>query len=212
MNQNKEHTKSYDRITCYFRQKLEEKVFHTVKEKCLVKNSNNEEGYFLYHVKLQNLDFYCDYSDDELQHMISTCTDILEVLKQRANAGETKESLADIKKRIEERNQDLSPEHRDHLNGIGYAREVSSDECETLIYLLGVYTRVGGAYAMLLAYPRMRQANAIIFETFIDRFDDTGVYYTSLYFLTRAAMGMHEVEIPDPDSSAQNSISDCGSI
>lgn len=204
MNQN--DTKRYKRITCFYRQKLEEKVFQEIQKKYQWKHSSIEKaGDHLYHVKVQNLEFYCSYSDDELQHIISTCTDLLEIMKQRVNAGETKEHLEDVQKRIKERDKNASPEQREFFDQNGYAREISSDECETLIYLLGVYTRVGGAYAMFLAYPRMRQADAAVLESCMDRFDDEEVYYAALYFLTRAAMGMHEIKLDDPESEEKAS-------
>lgn len=172
----------------------EERHFYvTEMPKAIRKNYLIAEGELnTYKVKLQRLTFVCGYTEDEMQNMTDVCIDILELLKKHNNEGLTKDKLRAIQ---EECSGDDS-----FISRLKYNSKVCTSDIENQISRLCKITRVGGAYAMILSIPVMKDSIVVVFEVAVDKWDDEEMYQEALYFLVRSAMHMHCDEISEKDN------------
>lgn len=145
-----------------------------------------------YKVKLQRLTFICGYTDDEIQNMTDVCIDILELLKKHNNEGLTRDKLRAIQK---ECGGDDS-----FISRLKYNNKVCTSDIEDQITRLCKITRVGGAYAMILSIPVIKDSIVAVFEVAVDKWDDEEMYAEALFFLVRSAMHMHCEEISETDN------------
>lgn len=145
-----------------------------------------------YKVKLQRLTFVCWYTDDEIQKMTDVCIDIVELLKKHNNEGLTRDKLRAIQ-------EECSGEDS-FISRLKYNNKICTSDIEDQIARLCKITRVGGAYAMILSIPVIKDSIVALFEVAVDKWDDEEMYAEALYFLVRSAMHMHCEEISETDS------------
>lgn len=144
-----------------------------------------------YEVSIQEVRFRCAYTDDEMRGIIRTCVKIMKELIDINANGYTKEKF-DSHNLFGEGN-DNSEEQFDQM--LDKCKDYETEKLNLLIAEMAGYTRVGGAWFMLIAAPGFRQVIYAVFERMLDDSDDEDMWFSCLYFLIRGAMKMHSNEI-----------------
>ena len=144
----------------------------------------------IYEVYARNLHFVCCYTDDEIEQIAELCLDLLEELRRINEDGYTKAEMEKAEEQAEKEKIDI-------LDPIRIYNTFKTPKTEDIICMLGVITRVGGAYYMLLSRPGFIGGIYSVFKAIIDKSDDAELYFTALYMLIRVAMHMHCNEIDD---------------
>ncbi|OON85714.1 hypothetical protein BXO88_10670 [Oribacterium sp. C9] len=147
-----------------------------------------EKGH-CYEVTLQDIKFKCAYTDDEMTGIVRTCVAIIkELIAINAN-GYTKTKFNNFKSEgAKDALQQLS-----NINGL--YNDYKTEKLEKLFAELTTYTRVGGAYLMLLAAPGFQQVINAVFERMLDDSDDENMWFSCLYFMIRGAMRMNSDDV-----------------
>ena len=145
-----------------------------------------------YEVYARNLHFVCCYTDDELERIAELCLDLLEELRCINENGYTRAEL-------EKAEEQAQKEDIGIIEPIMIYDTFKTPKTEDIICMLGVITRVGGAYYMILSRPGFISGIYSVFKAIIDKFDDVELYFTALYMLIRVAMHMHCNEIDDEE-------------
>ena len=148
-----------------------------------------------YEVSIQNHEFRCAYTDDEMRGIIRTCVKIIKELIDINANGYTKEKLESYDAFGEE--DDKSAEHFGKL--VERCKDFGTERLDSLVAEMAGYTRVGGAWYMLVAAPGFRNVIYAVFERMLIDSDDENMWFTCLYFLIRGAMNMHSDKIEDKD-------------
>ena len=164
-----------------------------------------EGGLHLYRVVIQGNYFECGYTEEEMNGIVQTCSDILRELYKIACNGYTKEKLIESEAREMANHPDMTHES----DGVGKPtnmmavlksyNDFMTSRLEELVAKLGSYTRTGGAYYMFLSRPVFVSAIFSVFEMLLGRFDDESVWTSSLIFLIRGAMYMHSNELSEEE-------------
>lgn len=77
--------------------------------------------------------------------------------------------------------------------------DFKTDKLSDYVADLAGYTRVDGAWYMLLAAPCIKDVIYAVFDKMLDDPDDEGMWIWCLHFLIRGAMKMHGQEITSND-------------
>lgn len=180
---NKQFEKSDDEL----RSRIENSLQTAIVEQC--RKEVMEEYFYKYEVQLQNIRFITYMSDAELERSIKLTIDLLEEMRVINNGGmdekEFRKKVADIEKNCED-------EFMQQL----YTWDIlCSQYIAKIISEIDKVRRVGGAYAMLISNPGLKNAIYVVYEVLVDNFDDETLYCQSAFFMLRAIMRMHSEEV-----------------
>ena len=140
-----------------------------------------------YEVSVQNIKFRCAYTDDEMRGIIRTCVKIMKELIDINANGYTKEKFHSYDAFGGE--NDNSADYFDQM--LDRCKDYETEKLNLLIAEMAGYTRVGGAWFMLIAAPGFRTVIYAVFERMLDDSDDENMWFSCLYFLIRGAMKMN---------------------
>ncbi len=147
----------------------------------------NEDGK-CYEVTIQDYSFRCVYSDDEIRGIIRTCVKIINELISINADGFTKDKLEDFEANDEDNWKNIE-------KGLNRCSSFTTLRLELLILEMTSYTRVTGAYYLLIAGPGFRDIIYSVFEVMLDDSDNEELWFADLYFMIRGAMKMHSSEL-----------------
>ena len=184
MDQNE---KKYEKISDEMRKQKEEEYYEEIVGD--FRREEIEEGFHKYEVVLQDIKFVVGMTDEELRKAIGLAIDFLEEMKEMNNNGLNKEALERV---IEELG--VNPEEN-ITNMLKVWNKISTDKMTELIAEADQVTRVGGAWAMILANPGLVNAIYVVYERLVDNFDNEELYDLGGYFLLRGIMKMHSNEV-----------------
>ena len=181
--------KSFKKVSVKFRKEIEEILKTTIIDN--FQKEAVEEDWYKYEVQLQSIKFVTYMSNEELEKSIELTIDLLEELKNLNNDGMNTQI-------IQEKTANIETQYQDELmQQIALWSEIFTERIHEIIGKIDVIRRVGGAYAMLISNPCFKSAIYAVYERLVDNFDDEELYCQSAYFLVRAVMRMHSVEIED---------------
>lgn len=174
----------FEKISQEDRKKLEKVLYKTIVE--AFRTEKIKENYYKYSVKLQDIIFVTDMTDDELKESINIACDVMEELKKINNEGMDKKKLKEIQDK----------EYTDELfETLDIWNAIATEHLKELLNRADVVQRVGGACAAIIVNPVVISAIIIVYEIQVDKFDDEELYAQGAYFVTRAIMKMHGTEI-----------------
>lgn len=130
-------------------------------------------------------------TDEEVRLSAEFAIDLLEELKRINNNGIKRNVYEEIMGEMERE------EESNIFRVIGIWNKISPEEMAKLFTKINMVRRVGGAYAILIANPRLISAICAVYEQLVDRFEDEEMYNLSGYFLLRAIMKMNSSECED---------------
>lgn len=174
----------FEKISKKAREKLEKIIYKTIVEE--FRTEKIKESYYQYSIKLQDTIFVTDMTDDELKESINIACDVMEELKKINNGGMDKKKLKEIQDK----------EYTDELfETLDIWNAIATEHLKELLNRADVVQRVGGAWAAIIVNPVVISAITIVYEIQVDKFDDEELYAQGAYFVTRAIMKMHGIEI-----------------
>lgn len=174
----------FEKISQKAREKLEKIIYKTIVEE--FRTEKIKESYYQYSIKLQDTIFVTDMTDDELKESINIACDVMEELKKINNEGIDKKKLKEIQDK----------EYTDELfETLDIWNAIATEHLKELLNRADVVQRVGGAWAAIIVNPVVISAITIVYEIQVDKFDDEELYAQGAYFVTRAIMKMHGIEI-----------------
>lgn len=174
----------FEKISKKAREKLEKIIYKTIVEE--FRTEKIKESYYQYSIKLQDTIFVTDMTDDELKESINIACDVMEELKKINNGGMDKKKLKEIQDK----------EYTDELfETLDIWNAIATEHLKELLNRADVVQRVAGAWAAIIANPVVISAITIVYEIQVDKFDDEELYAQGAYFVTRAIMKMHGIEI-----------------
>ena len=174
----------FENISQEDREKLEKILYKTIVEE--FRTEKIKGNYYKYSVKLQDIIFVTDMTDDELKESINISCDVMEELKKINNEGMDKKKLKEIQDK----------EYTDELfETLDVWNAIATEHLKELLNRADVVQRVAGAWAALIAGPTVMSAIDIVYETEVDEFDNEELYTQGAYFILRAIMKMHGTEI-----------------
>lgn len=180
-------TKNFMEDSNLTREELEELYYEEInmfKEEVI----DQEENFNKYRVQLQEVEFTTYMTDQEVRYSIKYALDLLELLRKRfIEDGITKEVL-------EKWEQEAELERKDKLTFLREWRmwdKLVDDTFRDLLIKIQECKRVGGAYAMLLALPKLKSAIYAVYEKIVEDFEDKTLQNIAGFFLVRAIMYMN---------------------
>lgn len=174
----------FEKISQKAREKLEKIIYKTIVEE--FRTEKIKASYYQYSIKLQDTIFVTDMTDDELKESINIACDVMEELKKINNEGIDKKKLKEIQDK----------ECTDELfETLDIWNAIATEHLKELLNRADVVQRVGGAWAAIIVNPVVISAITIVYEIQVDKFDDEELYAQGAYFVTRAIMKMHGIEI-----------------
>lgn len=174
----------FEKISQEDRKKLEKVLYKTIVE--AFRTEKIKENYYKYSVKLQDIIFVTDMTDDELKESINIACDVMEELKKINNEGMDKKKLKEIQDK----------EYTDELfETLDIWNAITTEHLKELLNRADVVQRVAGVWAAIIANPVVISAITIVYEIQVDKFDDEELYAQGAYFVTRAIMKMRGTEI-----------------
>lgn len=174
----------FEKISQEDRKKLEKVLYKTIVEE--FRTEKIKENYYKYSVKLQDIIFVTDMTDDELKESINISCDVMEELKKINNEGMDKKKLKEIQDK----------EYTDELfETLDIWNAIATEHLKELLNRADVVQRVAGAWAAIIVNPVVISAITIVYEIQVDKFDDEELYAQGAYFVTRAIMKMRGTEI-----------------
>lgn len=174
----------FEKISKKAKEKLEKIIYKTIVEE--FRTEKIKESYYQYSIKLQDTIFVTDMTDDELKESINIACDVMEELKKINNEGIDKKKLKEIQDK----------EYTDELfETLDIWNAIATEHLKELLNRADVVQRVGGAWAAIIVNPVVISAITIVYEIQVDKFDDEELYAQGAYFVTRAIMKMHGIEI-----------------
>lgn len=179
--------KGYAKISNEIRKQIEMEFYTSIIRD--FRRDEVEENFYKYEVILQDIKFITYMSDEELRLSAGLAIDLLEELKRINNSGINRQVFEQIVKEKEEEKES------DVLQVIGIWNRISTEKMAELFAKIDKVTRVGGAWAMLIANPGLISAICAVYERLVDQFDNEELYELGGYFLLRAIMKMHSSEV-----------------
>ncbi len=167
-------------------------MLERIKNEYAVKDINIDWG-TCYEVTIQDIRFKCAYSDDEMRGIIDTCVKIIQELIVIQDNGYTRERFDSID------HFDNGEEVDTILAPLEVFADFKTDKLSDYVADLAGYTRVGGAWYMLLSGPCIKDTIYAVFDKMLDDPDDMEIWVWLLHFLIRGAMKMHGQEITNND-------------
>lgn len=185
----------FEKISQEDRKKLEKVLYKTIVE--AFRTEKIKENYYKYSVKLQDIIFVTDMTDDELKESINIACDVMEELKKINNEGMDKKKLKEIQDK----------EYTDELfETLDIWNAIATEHLKELLNRADVVQRVAGVWAAIIANPVVISAITIVYEIQVDKFDDEELYAQGAYFVTRAIMKMRGTEIQRKENSKMKSV------
>ena len=175
----------FEKIKDDERERLEKLLYKSIIEE--YRKNKISEGYYQYEVVLQKTKFLTDLSDQELKDTVHLAIDLMEELKNINNNGLSKEKF---EKNLKEVGVD-SGKRWELMQVLNIWQIFATEQIQKIIVEVDKAQRVGGAWAMLIANPKLKSAILSVYQIIVDDFDDPKLYYQSTDFLTRAMMNMH---------------------
>ena len=155
---------AFEKIKDDERESLEKLLYKSIIEE--YRKNKISEGYYQYEVVLQKTKFLTDLTDQELKDTVRLEKDLKEV-------------GADSSKRWE------------LMQVLNIWQIFATEQIQKIIVEVDKAQRVGGAWALLIANPKLKSAILSVYQIIVDDFDNPQLYYHSTDFLTRAMMNMH---------------------
>lgn len=175
--------KKFEQISDAERKELEEKYYTTVVE--AFRKDEVEKDFHKYVVNLQDYKLITYMTDEELRLSIKLSVDLIEELKVINNIGLDKEAFEEVVSKIK------MTEEEDIMAILGVYYEIATERMKEIVAEIDRVRRVGGAWAMLVANPGLKNAMYAVYEKIVDRFDDIELYAHGGFFLLKAIMNMH---------------------
>ena len=178
----------YQAITEEDRAEIEDDLYNQMLKDSWEERKEKHEEYLVCYCTVQNTSFVSGITTDELKVATKLVIDILEELKKLNNAGLNKEKFKKLFKQYITKEDDID----------GYFKLWDKAfNVEKLYYLFFVadkIRRVGGAYAAIIAHPKLTQLIIAVYDVLVDSFDDEDLYWTCAYFLLRGIMWINSSE------------------
>ncbi|SFG31155.1 hypothetical protein [Oribacterium sp. WCC10] len=127
-----------------------------------------------------------------MRGIIKTCIAVIKEIISINDNGYTSDRFNAFKAEMNGKTNDCI-QQLNHITSL--YNDYKTDNLEELVEEITTYTRVGGAYLMLMAGPGFKQVINGVFERMLDDSDDENIWFWCLYFLIRGAMRMHSDEI-----------------
>lgn len=176
----------YEMLSQEDREEIEQEYYDVVVRE--FRGDRIEEGFYKYNVQLQDISFVTAMTDEEINQSAKYALDLMEELKAMNNDGMDTATFNEIYLKVGDSPSDV-------MDMIKVWNEFRSDNLIRLIWEIDNVTRVGGAYAALIANPGLINAIIVVYEKLVDNFDDEDLYVFAGYFLMRAIMRMHSEEV-----------------
>ena len=178
----------YQVITEEDQAKIEDSLYNQVLKDSWEKRKEKNEEYLVCYCTIQDTSFITEITADELKVATKLVIDILEELKKLNNTGLNKEKFKKLfKQYITEEN-----------NIKGYFefwdKAFRNEKMYYLFFEIDKIRRVGGAYAAIIAHPKLIQIIIAVYDVLVDSFDDENLYCTCAYFLLRGIMWINSSE------------------
>ena len=177
----------YKVISSEKRMEMEQELYNAVLTE--FRREEVQTNIYKYEVVIQDLNFVTCMTDEEVRLSAGYTIDLLEELKVINNNGIDRQTLEQLVKEMEEKEQN------EVLQTIGIWNKISTNRMAELFAKIDILRRVGGAWAMLIANPGLIRAVYVVFEQLVDQFENEELYLFSGYFLLRAIMKMHSDEV-----------------
>ena len=188
-------SKQFEKIDEEKRNELDKELReHIVK---FFQTEEEKDGYYKYEVELQDIRFFTYMSDKELEKSSQLAIDLLEELKEINNGGMVESEYREKVQEIEEN------EENEALRILKTWDVLCSDKMRKIIAEIAYTRRVGGAYAMLISIPMLKNAYSAVYDRIVDAFDNEEWYWHSAFFLLRAIMMMHSDKIENEEERAE---------
>ena len=175
--------KKFEPISGKDRKELEEKYYTTVVG--AFRKDEIEKDFHKYVVNLQDYKFITYMTDVELRLSIKLSVDLIEELKVINNNGLDKEAFEEVVSKIK------MTEEEEIMAILGVYYEIATERMKEIVSEIDRVRRVGGAWAMLVANPGLKNTMYAVYEKIVDRFDDIEFYAHGGFFLLKAIMNMH---------------------
>ena len=176
---------AFEKIEDDERESLEKLLYKSIIEE--YRKNKISEGYYQYEVVLQKTKFLTDLTDQELKDTVRLAIDMMEELKNINNNGLSKEKF---EKDLKEVGAD-SGKRWELMQVLNIWQIFATEQIQKIIVEVDKAQRVGGAWAMLIANPKLKSAILSVYQLIVDDFGDQKLYYHSTDFLIRAMMNMH---------------------
>ena len=141
-----------------------------------------------YHVTLQNHEFDCCYTWEQMTGIVNLCSDIMDELWQINSDGFDLNQL----NQLEEANAQRSGERFTFLRPLDVFGAYTTVRLRGLVTQISELTGAEGISYVMFGLPFMLDVVNKVFEQLLirDGFSDDGIWLTCLFFLTRGAMHM----------------------
>ena len=175
----------FEKIEDADRERLEKLLYDSTIEE--YRKTKISDVFYQYKVILQNRKFLTDMTDQELKDTVHLAIDLMEELKDINNNGLNEEKFETYLKEV---GAD-SGKGWELMQVLNIWQIFATEQLKEIITEVDKAQRVGGAWALLIANPKLKSAILSVYQIIVDNFDDSKLYYHSADFLTRAIMNMH---------------------
>lgn len=179
----------FEKLTENERIKLEEELSEKVVKS--LRKRKVQEGIYIYEITIQDQHFEEYLTDKEVSESIKLTIDVMEALKDVNNHGVDSE---EIKKLEDEEGKWKGEIAKDVEETYRIWNVIGNENLKNLIQKIDKVQRVGGAWALFCANPRLISAIVAVYCFHVDNFNDFDLYKEGAYFLLRAIVTMRGFE------------------